>query len=72
MPPKQLYFLYFYNGIDRLDNTKGYTPENSVACCKHCNSLKGDRLTPEETKAAAEAIKRVREQKGTPSPTPAD
>jgi len=29
-----------YNGIDRKDNDKGYTPENSVSCCKVCNYAK--------------------------------
>lgn len=28
------------NGIDRIDSLKGYTDENSVACCKHCNTAK--------------------------------
>jgi hypothetical protein len=28
-------------GIDRVDNTKGYTVENSVPCCKDCNRMKG-------------------------------
>lgn len=28
------------NGIDRVDSSKGYTDENSVACCKHCNTAK--------------------------------
>lgn len=28
---------YTYNGIDRMDNSKGYTPENSVSCCGDCN-----------------------------------
>ena len=32
---------YFYTGIDRVDNTKGYTIENSVPCCKQCNIAKG-------------------------------
>lgn len=30
------------NGIDRVDNTVGYTKKNCVACCKHCNYVKGD------------------------------
>lgn len=29
------------NGIDRIDNDKGYITENAVACCQTCNSLKG-------------------------------
>lgn len=31
---------FVYNGIDRLDNTKGYTLENSVPCCGICNKMK--------------------------------
>ena len=31
---------YIYNGIDRLNNEKGYTIENCVPCCKYCNSAK--------------------------------
>lgn len=30
-----------YNGIDRVDNTKGYTIENCVSCCKMDNKAKG-------------------------------
>lgn len=29
-----------YNGIDRVDNSKGYTLENSVSCCGWCNKMK--------------------------------
>lgn len=29
-----------YNGIDRVDNYKGYTMENSVSCCGTCNKMK--------------------------------
>lgn len=32
---------YIYNGLDRIDNAKGYTMENVVSCCKTCNSAKG-------------------------------
>lgn len=28
------------NGIDRVDNTKGYTKENTVSCCEKCNRMK--------------------------------
>lgn len=31
---------YIYNGLDRVDNEKGYTIENCVSCCKQCNISK--------------------------------
>lgn len=31
---------FIYNGIDRVDNTKGYTLENCVSCCEWCNRMK--------------------------------
>jgi hypothetical protein len=31
---------YTYNGIDRVDSLRGYTPDNVVACCKTCNFAK--------------------------------
>jgi hypothetical protein len=33
---------YIYNGIDRVDNSKGYTPENCVPCCAAVNRAKRD------------------------------
>ena len=34
------YGVYIYNGIDRVDNTRGYSIDNCVACCKQCNWAK--------------------------------
>ena len=31
---------FIYNGIDRVDNTKDYTIDNVVPCCKICNFAK--------------------------------
>lgn len=35
------YFIY-YNGIDRIDSTKGYLEDNCVSCCKICNTSKSN------------------------------
>lgn len=34
------YGSFTYNGIDRLDNSLGYTISNCVSCCQVCNQLK--------------------------------
>ena len=34
--------VYEYNGIDRLDNTLGYSIKNCVSCCVTCNRMKMD------------------------------
>lgn len=31
---------FIYNGIDRKNNTLGYTVDNSLPCCKYCNYAK--------------------------------
>lgn len=33
---------YCFNGVDRIDNTIGYTLDNCVACCKICNIAKNN------------------------------
>jgi hypothetical protein len=33
---------YRYNGLDRIDSTKGYIEGNVVPCCKYCNRAKSD------------------------------
>lgn len=32
---------YVYNGIDRINNKKGYIPKNCRTCCTICNLIKG-------------------------------
>lgn len=39
---KQIVHQFFANGIDRLDNKKGYTRTNVVSCCKTCNVAKNN------------------------------
>jgi hypothetical protein len=31
---------YAYNGVDRVDNSRGYEPGNVVPCCSMCNLMK--------------------------------
>lgn len=38
---------YVYNGIDRIDNAKGYIAGNMVACCYYCNLAKRERNADE-------------------------
>ena len=33
---------FLYNGIDRMDNSLGYTTGNTVPCCQKCNFAKKD------------------------------
>lgn len=37
---KTTYYNMKYSGIDRIDNTLGYTVSNTVSCCKICNHAK--------------------------------
>lgn len=38
-----------FNGIDRVDSSEGYYPDNCVPCCTYCNRAKSD-LSYEEFK----------------------
>jgi hypothetical protein len=55
------------NGIDRVDNNKGYVEKNVVACCEPCNALKGTNH-PQEFMDKMNAIHRYTTDH-TPIPT---
>ena len=38
----ELWGDFIYNGIDRIDNTRGYYIGNTVSCCFQCNTAKMD------------------------------
>lgn len=40
---------FVYSGVDRKDNTMGYTIDNSVPCCKRCNIAKANMTIVEFT-----------------------
>lgn len=44
---KRTFGDYIYNGLDRIDNNKGYIIENIISCCKICNRAK-DKMTLQE------------------------
>lgn len=46
------------NGIDRVDNSKGYTIENSVSCCYDCNQMKSNRTLDNFMKKIKEIYER--------------
>ena len=52
---KKTFGHYIYNGIDRIDNKKGYTIDNIVPCCKLCNQAKSN-LTLGEFKDWVERV----------------
>lgn len=52
-----------YNGLDRLDNTKGHTRENCVTACKECNNARNTYFTHEEMMIIGRAIAEVRKQR---------
>lgn len=39
--------VYTYNGLDRIDNAKGYSINNVVPCCRQCNFAKGKLILQE-------------------------
>lgn len=36
-------FILYYTGIDRIDNSIGYEPDNIVPCCFECNRMKNTK-----------------------------
>ena len=41
---KESHTTILYNGIDRIDSSKGYVSDNCVSCCKICNQAKMDMI----------------------------
>ena len=39
--------VYIYNGLDRVDNERGYIIDNVVPCCRTCNLAKFTKTTEE-------------------------
>jgi hypothetical protein len=52
-------FRVRYQGIDRVDNARGYLPGNVVACCAPCNTAKGARPVGDFLARAARIAERA-------------
>lgn len=46
--------------LDRIDNDKGYCLDNVLPCCTHCNRLRLDLMTVDETKKVIDYLKEIR------------
>ena len=50
-------------GLDRKDNSIGYTMANVVPCCRQCNIIKNDFLSYSEMLLLVPALKQIREER---------
>ena len=47
-------------GLDRIDNKKGHTKENTVPCCKECNVARMDNFSHDEMIILGETIRNIK------------
>ena len=50
-------------GLDRLDNNKGHTKDNTVPCCYDCNCAKNINFTFDEMKILGQTIRKIKENR---------
>lgn len=53
---------FTYNGIDRVDNGRGYLADNAVSCCRRCNRAK-DTMSVDDFIAWAKQVAQHNEVK---------
>ena len=46
-------------GLDRIDNSKAHTKDNTVVCCTICNYVRKDIFTVEEMKEIGPFIRKI-------------
>jgi hypothetical protein len=47
-------------GLDRIDNSAGYTADNVLPCCETCNSMRNNYMTVKETEIVVAALQEYR------------
>jgi hypothetical protein len=50
-------------GMDRLNNTEGYTEYNVVPCCAICNWVRANRFTVQEMERIGALLKTLRSER---------
>ena len=60
----RVYGEFYYNGIDRKENSLGYTGSNSVSCCGRCNDAKGT-MSEKEFLVLVDRVHRYQNQRQT-------
>lgn len=53
---------YVHNGVDRVNNAKGYVPGNVVPCCYACNRAKSSMTVSEWRRWARRIARKVSEE----------
>ena len=56
--------IFRYNGIDRVDNSKGYLEDNVVACCSRCNDWKWEMKVEDFLAHAKQIVEQVEKRNG--------
>jgi len=51
------------SGVDRIDNKKGHTKNNTVPCCRDCNTARMDNFTHQETFILGDSIRIIKAQR---------
>ena len=51
-------------GLDRIDNTQGYSTQNVLPCCKFCNQVRSNVFNVSEMKKLGPIIREIMENRG--------
>ena len=50
-------------GLDRIDNSKGHTKDNTIVACQRCNTTRMDNFTVNEMKQIGKVVREIDRQR---------